>query len=419
MKKLIALVMSVLILTGCSGIANKDNIMSLLSSPKLSERESEIVDSIKEYLGQDIILKYPKQGNNISPVQMVDLTGDGKEEAVVLYVAPSNGNNVRIAVLSDEDKNWQVIYDNEGFGKSVYSIQFDSINKTKPNQILVGYTFADTSEKFLTIYSFNDDNSVDFHTLPCQDYVVHDVTQDGMGDLVLASLNGEKKNTNIQVFSSTEDGTFSVMAEKKLNVPNAQVTGIAFSKNDFSENEAIIVDYYDSYHRVSTQGMYYDEGELVTILDPEAVQKIWAYDYSLNSMDVDGDGYYETPSIIDDETSRSPDIKLMEWTNFLMETPERKYFGICNALAGTFFPLPDEWQNYISIDGNEKSWSVSKSSDGKELVKFEVVSYGEEFLLEENQQLVNSGTLQIKLTFDESVSNSQQKYICDGFIYLK
>ena len=124
MKRILTLLLAVLTFTGCSGLADKDNIINLLSSPKLSQRESEVVAVIKEHLGQDVILKYPKQGNNISPVQLVDLSSDGTEEAVVLYTAPNTGNNVRVAVLSQNENGWQLEYDAEGYGTEIYKIVF-------------------------------------------------------------------------------------------------------------------------------------------------------------------------------------------------------------------------------------------------------------------------------------------------------
>lgn len=419
MKKIIALVLSLILLTGCTGFANKDSIMNLLSSPKLSKRESEIVTAIKDYLGQDIILKYPKKGENISPVQMSDLTGDGNEDAVVLYSVPSSSGNIHVAVLSFDSKQWQVIYESEGYGSEVHSIDFVSLNPHTPHQIIIGYTFSDSSEKFMTLYTFTGVDEPDVQTQFCQDYMIYDVTGDGISDLVLAGLNSDNKNTQLTVLSVGDDVKLSPIADKKLSVPNAHVTKISYSENDFSNSKAIIVDYYDSYYRVATLGVYFEDNKLKTILEPETVQKNWAYDYSLNSIDVNHDGYLETASIIDDETSRSDDIKLMEWTCFLKSEPKREYFGVCNALAGIYFPLPDEWQNYIWLSGDEKTWRVTKTIDDTELVKFEQILYGEDFLLDENQKIVTTGTLQVKVTFDESVSPQQQKYIYDGLMYIK
>lgn len=271
----------------------------------------------------------------------------------------------------------------------------------------------------MTLYTFTGVDEPDVQTQFCQDYMIYDVTGDGISDLVLAGLNSDNKNTQLTVLSVGDDVKLSPIADKKLSVPNAHVTKISYSENDFSNSKAIIVDYYDSYYRVATLGVYFEDNKLKTILEPETVQKNWAYDYSLNSIDVNHDGYLETASIIDDETSRSEDIKLMEWTCFLKSEPKREYFGVCNALSGIYFPLPDEWQNYIWLSGDEKTWRITKTIDDTELVKFEQILYGEDFLLDENQKIVTTGTLQVKVTFDESVSPQQQKYIYDGLMYIK
>ena len=131
MKRFLALLLVLLTLSGCSGFANKDNIINLLSSPKLSQRESEIVESIKAHLGRDIILKYPKQGENVSPVQITDLSGDGTDQAVVLYTAPGQGGNVRMAVLTASDEGWRIDYDSEGYGTEFYKIIFANLDGEK------------------------------------------------------------------------------------------------------------------------------------------------------------------------------------------------------------------------------------------------------------------------------------------------
>lgn len=422
MKKILSLIFSLLILTGCTNLADKENVLNLLSSPKLSKRESDIVTAITDYLGQDIILKYPRRGNNFSPVQMVDLIGNSEKEAVVMYIAPGIGVNVRICILSNETGKWVVKYDSEGFGKNIYNIDFNLNLEKRAYQIVVGYTFSDSSEKFLTVYTIDDDNedvNMDVQTFICQDYALYDVTDDGLDELIVAGLSGNNKHTQIIIMTADETGKFNNLTESTLSVPNAQVTNIKFSKNEFSENEAIVIDYYDSRYRVTTQGMCYIDGELKTLLSPDTVQKYWNYDYYLNSRDVDGDGYIETPTIISTENSHNEDLKFMEWTSFFYEKPDRKYFGVCNAPLGMYFPLPDAWQNYVYLEGEGNEWKVLKLSDCNELIKFEKVSYADEFELEENQKIVSEGTNYVKVTFDESVSIKQQNYICNGFIYIK
>ena len=421
MKRILTLLLAVLTLTGCSGLANKDNIINLLSSPKLSQRESEIVAVIKEHLGQDIILKYPKQGNNISPVQLKDISANGTEEAVVLYTAPNTGGNVRIAVLSQNESGWNLEYDAEGYGTEIYKVIFADLDGKDDSQIIIGYTYADSSEKFLTIYNTEDGKIRDVQYQPCQDFLVEDITGDGIKDVILASLNADNKNTQLRVLSTQDSHILTNLAVKQLPVTNARVTNIAVSNTDFSDKKAIVTDYTDNYFRVYTQRVYYDNYSFTTVMDSDVVQKRWVYDYDLNSKDVDGDGFIETPTVITDVVSTPENLKFMEWTSFLSTEPVRKFYGVCEADTGLYFPLPDEWQNLVELQygPQEINWQVLKSEDGAVLVDFMLLPTGYGDKTEDNEVIVNTGALQVKVKFDESVSEQQRQYIAGGIMYIK
>ncbi len=421
MKRFLSLLLVMLVFTGCDGFANRDNIINLLSSPKLSQRESRIVTCIKEYLGQDIILKYPRQGSNISPVQTYDLSGDGSEEAVVLYTAPGMGGMVRLAVLSQQEDKWQVDYEGEGMGSEIHSISFAQLSENADRQIIAGYTFSDSSEKFLSIYTTEDGKVSDIQHQTCQDYMVADVTGDGVQDIVLASVNADNQHTQLKILSAYDNSFLSSIVSKQLNVPNARVTNISLSKNDFSDKMAIVVDYTDSYFRVYTQGVYYGDYKLHTIMPSDLVQKRWVYDYSLDSMDVDGDGYLETPTVIDTGNTMPENLKFMEWTCFLTQQPVRKLYGFCEAESGIYFSLPDRWQNYIYLEyGRDSStWRVKQTESGQDIVTFRLLSAGYEEQHNDNSIITGIGALQVRITFDDSVSNDQREYIANGLIYIK
>ncbi len=421
MKKLLALIMAMLILTGCSGIADKDNIINLLSSPKLSQRESEIVQCITEHLGEDIILKYPKQGSNISPVQIVDLASDGNQEAVVLYSAPNKGGNVRIAVLSQTEGGWQILYDAEGYGSEIHKIIFARLDRSENKQIIAGYTFSDSSEKLMSVYSLSDDKTFQVQTQTCQDFMVQDVTGDNITDIVIAGINADNQRTQVRVLSSHGSSLLGELALRQIAVPNARVTGIAFSRNDFSDRNAVVIDYTDVYNRVYTQRMYFEDNNLHTIMSPDVVQKKWVYEYNLTSMDVDGDGYLETPTVIISDLRMPENLKFMEWTTFLTQKPVRKYYGFCEAESGLFFPLPDSWQNLLILDygDDDNTWYVSRITDGYQIMECQLLSAGHNEVSGPNRTIVNAATQQVKITFAPEVSRDQRDYITSSIMNMK
>ena len=238
---------------------------------------------------------------------------------------------------------------------------------------------------------------------------------------MLAGINSDNKHTQLRILSNQGNSALAVVAAKQLSVPNSRVTNIIVSYTDFSDKNAILLDYTDSYFRVYTQAVYYEDYNLKTVLAPEVVQKRWVYDYSLNSKDVDGDGFAETPTVILSDFSQSENLKFMEWTGFLYNEPVRKYYGFCEADSGIYFPLPDNWQNLVSLRyGEDKNiWQVVKISDETVLAQFDLLSTGYSYQLEDDQAMASSGTLQVRITFDESVAADQREYITNGMMYIK
>lgn len=420
MKKLIALLFPLIfLLTGCSGITSRNNILNLLSSPRLSQRESRIISAVNRHVGQDIVLKYPRSGKNISPVQTADLNGDGKDEAVVLYSAENAGSNVRIAVLQENESGWTVVYDKEGYGSSVYRISYADIYDSSDLRIIVGYTFSDSSEKILSVYQTESAQVTGESTYTCQDYRTYDITGDDKSDLIIAGVNADNQRTQVKVLSSHYNDYLTSLSTKQIAVRNATVTNISFSKSDFARGDVILVDYYDSYHRVYTEGMQLEGYNINAVLSPDVVQKIWNFGYSLNSRDIDGDGYFETPTVIDDGNPYSFNLKQMEWTCFLLDEPVRKSYGVCEAESGVYFPLPYEWQGLISLVNEEGRWTVLRTSSGRPLVKFSLVTSGDSRDVNSGEIIVGKGTIEVKISFADELSPDQREYIANGMMYIK
>ncbi len=414
-------ILALALLAGCGRMRGPDNIIDLLSSPRLSKNESRIVSAITDGLGQEIVLKYPKRNTKSSPILMTDLDADGKDEAVVLYSSPNLGANVRMAVLRSTEDGWRMIYDTEGYGTEIYDFSVADFTNDVSRQLMVGYTFSDFAEKMLTVYRIKDGVPSQMRTYSCQDYTVRDVTGDGISDLVYAGVNANNQNTQIKLMSC--DGTRDSRIEEKfsytISMPNSRVTGLGFTRTELSETGAFLVDYYDTYKRTYTQAFAWNGGDIAEILPSNVVQKIWAEDYPLYSRDVDRDGSLETPTIIESELAGDDSLRFMEWTDFVREQPKRKMYGVCDVTGGIYYPIPDEWQDLVRIERNEDgSWSVIAADNDRQLIRYEMLPHGEAES-GENGVIVTQGLVRTRITFDSTVNTIQRNYISTRFFRLR
>ena len=127
MKHKIAALFLPLLLTGCTFNTGID---TLLSPPKLSKQQQLIYDALINYTGENISLKYPKAGKNLSAFIIEDIDGDKQDEAIVFYkknAAKSEDDSLRINILdsknNDEDIIWHSVYDHAADGNDIEQVE--------------------------------------------------------------------------------------------------------------------------------------------------------------------------------------------------------------------------------------------------------------------------------------------------------
>ena len=86
----------------------KAQVEELLRAPKLSGDYGALQTALNDWLGESAQLKYPIQGELLSPFVLQDLDGDGQQDAAVLYTTAQTAN-VCVAILQRDDAgSWQV-----------------------------------------------------------------------------------------------------------------------------------------------------------------------------------------------------------------------------------------------------------------------------------------------------------------------
>ena len=87
----------------------KAQVEELLRAPKLSGDYGALQTALNDWLGESAQLKYPIQGELLSPFVLQDLDGDGQQDAAVLYTTAQTAN-VCIAILQRDDAgSWQAL----------------------------------------------------------------------------------------------------------------------------------------------------------------------------------------------------------------------------------------------------------------------------------------------------------------------
>ena len=215
--RLAAAVCAAALCAGCAGLPGTEraSVEELLRAPRLEGDYGEIQAALDGWLGQSAQLRYPLNGELLSPFLMGDFDGDGVQDAAVLYTA-TDVPNICLAVLQKDDAGaWQVQDAVEGLTDTVDTVRFARLQEGGADQIVVGYT-AQQADSYLAVYAYQDGEIDDILAEPYDQYLVEDITGTGYEDLLVLDTDAQGAS-QIKLLTSDREGGFRQAAVMGLS----------------------------------------------------------------------------------------------------------------------------------------------------------------------------------------------------------
>ena len=361
--KLAALLCAVLLLAGCTLPGQEGTtVEELLRAPRLEGDYGEIQTALDSWLGQSAQLKYPLNGDLLSPFLMGDFDGDGVQDAAVLYTL-TDTPNIYIALLQKDSTGvWQVRDTIEGLTETVDTVRFAHLQEGGADQLIVGYN-AQQEDNYLAVYAYQNGKLEAILAEPYDQYIVEDITGTGYEDLILLGTD-EEGTAQIKLLSSDRDkftGCASLAAgmgayggqylvlDGWTGVSGTNLASVLLRYNEQTQQ-------MEPARQISADDLY--EASLRNVSD-------------LMSQDLDRDGVVEIPTqpeeagLINLGQSRRMDFIL--WMDYTSAQP-RKSFGILDEELGFYIELPMEWYGSLLLtDGPEEDQVELRSQDGQVL----------------------------------------------------
>lgn len=424
MKKITAvlIVLLMLMFTGCQPLMNGD-IEQLLAAPQLSKTQQQVVNALKEYLGEAVKLKYPRNGENLSPVLFYDLDGNENDEVIVAYTAQSKGKNVQLAVLQKKESGkWVVVFETEGIDTDIDSISFANMLPGDGIQMIVGYSNLNLSDKYLVVYSCQDLTLQSRYEQAYYSYCTADMTQDGQTDLVAISTPSQMGRLQISLVSA-KNGVITSRSVTNLDSSFTSCAGFKISRSQWHGNY-LVVDGYVSANQIATQVFYCNSDMLVRCQSvngytiPQLTQR--GKD-NLLSADIDGDGMVEVPVVSEIEDERYNNrFSWVSWYEFEKNNSMEDIFGIADTENGYFIALPKKWKNTLSFSPGllDDWWILSNAQTGDVYMNIRVLQQGENLSPQDKSlytqvAVIGENRVYIRL-FEENLGGVKPEEIING-----
>ena len=284
------------LLSAC-GLPMSENVQveELLRAPRLPGDYGALQNALNEWLGESAQLKYPMQGELLSPFLLQDLDGDGQQDAAVLYTT-AQSSNVCIAFLQKDAAGvWQVRQSIEGLADTVDNVRLAQLQDGAATQLVVGYLAAQ-GDSYLAVYSYENGTVNAILEQSYEQYLVEDITGGGNEDLILMSTL-EDGGVQIELLTVDRDGMFQQVAVMGLSADKFSGCAAVAAGLGADGKRYLVLDGWTglSGNNLATVLLYFDE-ESQQMLPAEQISTSELYNASLRnvstlvSRDLDGDG---------------------------------------------------------------------------------------------------------------------------------
>lgn len=351
-----------LLLAGCSMPGEQVQVEELLRAPKLSGDYGDVQTALNDWLGESAQLKYPMQGDLLSPFLLQDLDGDGRQDAAVLYTT-AQSSNVCIAILQKDDADiWHVRQNVEGLADTVESVGLAQLQPGDATQLVVGYT-AVQGDHYLAVYSYTDGVLSTILEQQYQQYLVEDITGGGNQDLILMSTL-EDGGVQIELLTVDKEGSFQQVAVMGLSANRFAGCASVAAGVGADGRHYLVLDGWTgiSGNNLASVLLRFDEDtQQMVPADQISTEKLYTASLrnvpSLVSQDLDGDGIVEIPTQPDEagllNMSQSRRMDFIVWMDYTSPHPE-KSFGLLDEETNCYIELPMEWEGNLKLTDSEQ-----------------------------------------------------------------
>ena len=358
----LACVLLCLLLAGCSMPGEQVQVEELLRAPKLSGDYGDVQTALNDWLGESAQLKYPMQGDLLSPFLIHDLDGDGQQDAAVLYTT-AQSSNVCVAILQKgRDGMWQVRQNAEGLADTVDSVGLAQLQPGDASQLVVGYVAAQ-GDHYLAVYSYTDGELSTILEQQYQQYLVEDITGGGSQDLILMSTL-EDGGVQIELLTVDKEGSFQQVAVMGLSADRFSGCASVAAGVGADGRHYLVLDGWTgiSGNNLASVLLYFDEDtQQMVPADQISTEKLYTASLrnvpSLVSQDLDGDGIVEIPTQPDEagllNMSQSRRMDFIVWMDYTSPNPE-KSFGLLDEETNCYIELPMEWEGNLKLTDSEQ-----------------------------------------------------------------
>lgn len=318
--RFLPLLLACLLLCGCF----LEPAEGLYAVPKQSEEYYDLQNAIELALPDGAVYAPPGSGDNQQVVQMVDLDGDGEDEAVV-YCKTTGELPLGIYVFDRQNDAFTLAASVQGAGSAFHHVSYVSFDDQPGYELVVGRQISDQVPQLMNVYSLRGGTLTELMSTEYAEFVTADLDADSRQEIVVLHSGGDSQNGIAELYCWA-DGQLKREREVSMSVAVSSVKRIltgymcrnvaaVFVASEYSDG-SLITDIFVFRDGVFTNLSRSEDANT----DVQTLR-----DYYIYGGDIDKDGLIELPMLCPmpslDYDASSQDQYLVSWYNCSSTVP--------------------------------------------------------------------------------------------------
>lgn len=355
------------LLTGC-GFSDA-SVEELFKLPRMAEEYTGLTKELDDLIAQGYEYASPTGGRNIQSVQMADLDGDGRQEALAFFRMSSDEKPLKIFIFRLEDDAYTHYCTIESSGTAIDSVYYQDINGDGRRELIVGWRIS-AEVQTVAVYTVERE-PVSLMSSGYNRFTMQDLNSDGIPSLLILRTDGDSQP--VAEFYGWQDQQMGVAYRCVLSSSMASLNrGSMVSGRLDANTPALFITGVDEQGVAATDILVFqkDVGLVNLALSGSSTgvsNAVFPY-RQLEPQDIDGDGCIEIPAP-DGAWSAEQTDGLVTWLRCGADGTLTRVAQTYHSMScGWYFNIPESWWDWnlttatTSIT-NENQFSLQINGD--------------------------------------------------------
>lgn len=352
----LVLLIGTLGLSGCE----YGSVEEMYALPKSSEAYMNLQAKINQEKGSAEYIA-PLSGENRQTIQLVDVDGDGDQEAVAFFRDTADEDPLRIVIFKQDDRGeYQAYAHIKGMGSEIDSIDYVDLGGSGSIDILVSWQVS-AAVHSLVGYTISDGQPVEIMRSEYSRYLTADFDQDGLEEVILAQV-GSNRSPSLRVeYYDGRDGIMELMSTVPLSEGATDISSWQVGLLEGNVPALFTTSFCGKDVLVTDVLCLKDGQELKNIsLDPNTRrgQSVFHYYAGVQPEDINGDGLIEVPVAVPVSAygdSATDQFWWLQWMHYKPDGKRELVMTTYHSGDGWYLEIPKEWEGPFSMQRQESS----------------------------------------------------------------